>query len=151
MSHQHLTPDQLQTLLTSLPAGTKIEIMKSTEGGIIVTNTDTTAETKTKAQLIDEKYAHLKGQGITISQAAEEYQVPRKVVEHWIYRSQDVSFVDEASYPKKIDAAEVALCAEIYKRRQKEGLTGIPFFDDEGHLIEDVKHPDRSRRKKPKN
>lgn len=142
---QTLTPAQLQTLLTSLPPGTKIEIVK-TQGGIIVA--DNNGKSKTKDQLIDEKYAHLRGVGITISQAAEKYSVPRGAIQGWVYSSHDVHFVDEDCYPKLIDEAEIALCADIYKDRQARGITGIPFFDDQGHLVKEVKHPERSERRR---
>jgi helix-turn-helix, Psq domain len=149
MTTQTLTPDEIKNLLTSLPPGSKIEIMKSAQGGIMVT----TDQPKTKAQLLDEKYAHLKGQGITLSQAAKKYDVPRGAIQGWVYQSSYISFVDQDSYPQTIDEAEVALCAEIYKDRQKESITGIPFFDEQGHLIEGLKHPDLSeyrRRKREK-
>lgn len=135
-----IDPDQLPKILEDLPPGVKIELEKSPSGAITMTN-----NCQTKTQLLA-AYAHLAGRGISIRQAAEKYGVPRKVVSSWVYRSQDIQFVDEDSWPKLIDEAEAALYAAIYHDRQKTGLTGVPYFDEAGCLVEEVKHPHRSRR-----
>ncbi|GIK36617.1 MAG: hypothetical protein BroJett011_04500 [Chloroflexota bacterium] len=140
------TLTELNGLLTKLPPGTKLQVTLPNGETLVAEN-----DRKTKAQLIEEnpQLRALKGRGITISEAAEKYGVPRTTIEKWVYRSRDVSFVDEASYPKLIDEAEVALCAGIYKKRKKEAvIPNIPFFDEEGFLVENVKHPHRSRRLK---
>lgn len=136
------------SLLTGLPSGVKIklEFVKLPSGEIVVT---TDAPKKTKQQLLEEKYSRLKGHGITISQAAIKYEVSREAIENWVYQAKYVRFVDEVSYPKKIDEAEVALCADIYrKRREQKGRLNIPFFDEDGYIVEGLKHPGRSHRQK---
>lgn len=144
-SNQSLSPAQLAEVLTNLPAGVKVELQKLSTGDLSV-SVDTPAPTK--EQLIAAKYAHLRNVGITLSQAAEKYGVPRGILKNWVYQSCDVGFVDETAYPKTVDEAELALCIEIYqKRKAAGGLTGFPFFDESGHLLTGPKHPERSRRR----
>lgn len=136
------TPAQLAriaTALTNLPAGATLEIKRCRHGEIEMTvKTD---DPPTKAQLLATRFAALQGQGITISDAAQKYDIPRGVVSRWVYRSDNVRFVDTANYPQLVDEAEVALCAQIYHQRQAAGLTGVPYFDDQGRLIVARKHP----------
>lgn len=142
-----LSPDDITTLLTNLPPGSTIELTK-TPGGLIVT--DSIDQPKTKQQILEERYAGLMGQGITMSEAAKKYDVPGGTIRRWVYQNNYISFVDQDSYPQTIDEAEIALCADIYKERQQAGITRVPYFDEEGCIIEDLKHPKLSeyRRKK---
>lgn len=144
-SNQSLSPAQLAEVLTNLPAGVKVELQKLSTGDLSV-SVDT--PTPTKEQLIAAKYAHLRNVGITLSQAAEKYGVPRGAMEKWVYISRDVHFVDELCYPKLVNEAEVALCAGIYHERRKVGTAGLPYFDVEGRVITEVKRPASSRHKK---
>ena len=129
--------DRIQKFLTNLPPGATIELLKGTNGEVIVTN-----QRKTREQLLAENFSHLRGLGISMSQAAQKYQVPRGTLQRWVYRTGYVHFVDEEAYPKLVDEAEVALCADIQEKRREWGVRNVPFFDDEGYLIEDLKHPD---------
>lgn len=135
-------PPALVDLLKNLPAGATLGLTKLPTGEIVVTD----EPKRTKAELLEE-YAHLKGRGITITDAAERYGVPRSAVTDWVYRTGDVSFVKESSYPKLVDEAEVALCAKIYSERKAAGITGVPYFNPDGTEYE-IKHPHRSRRLK---
>lgn len=144
-SNQSLSPAQLTEVLTSLPAGVKVNVEKLSTGDLSLSVVDTPAPTK--ADLIAAKYAHLRGVGITLSQAAEKYGVPRGAMEKWVYISRDVHFADELCYPKLVNEAEVALCADIYHERRKVGTAGLPYFDAEGRVITEVKRPASSRKK----
>jgi|GEM_PF-4042964 len=143
---QTLTPADLPALLTTYPPGVKLQLEILPNGAIHVA--DTTPKTKT--QLIDELFPHLKGQGISISDAAKKYGVPRDVISRWIYGSGDVHFVDETCYPKLANEAEVALCAQIYHARRAANTAGLPYFDDQGHIITTVKRPAATRNRPPK-
>lgn len=136
-------PPALVDLLKNMPAGATLELTKLPTGEIVVTEE---APKRTKAEMLEE-YAHLRGRGITITDAAERYGVPRGPIDSWVYRSRDVSFVDESSYPKLVDEAEIALCAKIYHERKAAGITGVPYFNPDGTEYE-IKHPHRSRRLK---
>lgn len=141
-----LSPADLPALLTKLPPGATVNLAKLSTGDLSVSLVDAPP---TKSQLIDEHYPHLKSVGITLSQAAEKYGVPRNAIEGWVYNARSVSFVDETAYPKLIDEAEVALCARIYlERKNAGGLTGFPFFDEEDRLLSGPKHPERSKRRR---
>jgi len=110
--------------------------------------------TKTKEQIIREKFAHLLDRGITLTEAAEKYNIPRNTLEAWIYRSKYIGFIDELSYPKKINEAEIAHLAEIYHKRRKRGMDrgGVPLLGENGLPILELKHPELSeyRRRKRK-
>lgn len=148
MSSQRVPPEDFENLLTNLPPGSKIQVEKLDSGEVIVDGTP-----KTKAQLLQEKYSHLIGEPITITDAAEKYRVPRPAIRGWVYQSNYIRFVDEESYPKLVDEAEVALCAAIYHERKAAGISGVPFFDEDDTVIEELKHPDLSayRRRKRRN
>lgn len=138
-------PSELTDILTNLPPGVKLKLEILPTGAIAVSQ-DTT--TKTKTDLIEQNYPHLKSVDITISQAAEKYGVPRGAVRNWVYISGDVHFTNEAVYPKLVNEAEVALCARIYHERKKTNTAGLPYFDQQGYEITTVKRPATSRRKK---
>lgn len=143
-------PTDVVHLLTKLKSGSTMDLKatKLPSGEIAVVTTAASTGKKHKSELL-KKYAHLSGVGITLSQAAERYDVPRDVISKWVYRTHDVSFAKEDCYPKLIDEAEVALCAEIYHKRKEAGaLTGFPYFDEHGFYVEEMKHPHRSRRQK---
>lgn len=131
---QTLTPAYLIELLTNLPAGHKIELSKTPGGEVVM------SQEKTKAQLIEEKYSALSGQGISLSEAARKYRVPRSTAEKWLERDY-VRVVDTEAYPQLIDEAEVALLADLYHQRKAIGIFGVPFFDERGVPILRRKHP----------
>lgn len=129
-------------LLTNLPPGNILQVKPLPSGEFTVAVVQEEEKPKTKQELIAEKYAHLVGRGITMSQAAIDYQIPKNTVRNWVYQSRYVRVVDEDCYPRLVDEAEVAVCADIYKERQKIGLTGLPFFDDAGYVITERKRED---------
>jgi hypothetical protein len=138
-----------EEVLTRLIQDGRIEAAQLPSGELLVS--DESLNGKTKEQIIEEQFGHLRGKLITISEAAEKYDVSRKTVEAWIYRNQYLSIIDDTSYPKRIDEAEVAYCANIYHERQKMGLRhGIPLLDEDGLPVLELKHPElaKYRRKK---
>ncbi|MCK6629317.1 MAG: hypothetical protein L6R45_29590 [Anaerolineae bacterium] len=144
---QTLSPTDLPALFTTYPPGVKLQLEILPNGAIHVA--DTTPKTKT--QLIDELFPHLKGQGISISNAAKKYGVPRGAVNDWVYVTGYLHFVDETCYPKLVDEAEVALCAQIYHARRAANTAGLPYFNDQGHIITTIKRPAAARNRPPKN
>lgn len=143
MSKKQIELNDLLALLTNLPAGSILSLEKSPNGAVLVAD-DTP---KTKQQLLTElPYAELAGQGISITQAANKYLVPRGTIEGWLYSQNYIAFVDEGAYPKLINEAEVALCAHIYHQRQEAGLDkgGAAYFDQDGYPVvskQDLKYP----------
>lgn len=138
-----------EDVLTRLIQDGRIEAAQLPSGELLVS--DEGLNEKTKEQIIEEKYGHLRGKLITISEAAERYGISRKTVEAWVYRNQYLSIVDDASYPKRIDEAEVAYCANIYHERQKKGIShGIPLLDENGLPVLELKHPELSKYRRKK-
>ncbi len=93
-------------------------------------------QTKTKEQIIAEKFARLRENPITISEATERYQVPRTTLLGWI-ELEYVKVIDRG-YPMRIDEADVAYCAEIY--RERGAKRGVRIFDENGNPYQ-LKHP----------
>lgn len=146
MKQQNLSPAEAAKLLNTLPPGAKIELKKLQGGQLSVT-----AQTQTKQQLMDQHFAHLVGQGISLSEAAKKYNVSRDLISKWVYRANYVGFVDEAAYPKLVDEAEVAVCAKIYHDRLNDpDLNRVPYFDDDGAVITELKHPALSEYRRTK-
>lgn len=143
MSKKQIDLNDLLALLTNLPAGSILSLEKSPNGAVLVAD-DTP---KTKLQLLTEPpYAELAGQGISITQAANKYLVPRGTINRWIYNQNYITFVDTDAYPQLINEAEVALCAHIYHQRQEAGLDkgGAAYFDQDGYPVvskQDLKYP----------
>jgi hypothetical protein len=143
----YLTPEQAKNLLTDLQPGAKIEI-EITPTGEIVVSSNGNDSLKTKQDILEENYADLIGQPITISKASKGYEVPNSTLRDWI-KQKYISIVDDG-YPVKINEAEVAYCAEVYHQRKKAGtLKGAPLFDLNG-LPYKLIHPSLSeyRRKR---
>lgn len=105
-------------------------------------------ETQTKEEIIADKFAHLEGQPITLSEAATKYDIPRGTIESWYYRAKYIQPIPPDSYPANFDEAEVAYLANIYHSRKETG-SRAPLLDKNG-LPYELKHPDLAqyRRKK---
>lgn len=143
-----LSVDQTKNLLTHLSPGSTIELTKLLTGEIIVVTSNGNG-LKTKEDILKEKYPYLIGQAITVTEASDKYNIPRSTLQSWIYRSGYIHIVDVDSYPQKVDEAEVAYCAEIYRQRRAQG-SKAPLLDEKG-LPYELKHPSLSnlrRRKK---
>ncbi len=90
-----------------------------------------------------EDFAHLKGQGITLTEAAEKYNVSRETI--WVWTKKKYIIVISSGYRMEIDEADVAYCAEVYHTRKDIGVRyGAPLLDKRGmpYLL---KHPALSR------
>jgi len=76
-----------------------------------------------------EDFAHLEGQLITISEASEEFGVPGTTSRDWIKRGYLHSI---EGYPLRLNKAEMAFCAVIYKVRKKYN-SRAPLLDEKGN------------------
>jgi transposase len=132
--------------LTQLIKAGKIEAVQLSSGELLVA-ADNGSPPKTKDQIIQEKFANLQGQPITITEAAEKYNVPRSTVEKWVERKY-IDIVDSNSYPMKVNEADVSYCVEVYQERKAMGITGgVPLLDENG-LPYELKHPTLSKRRR---
>ncbi len=80
------------------------------------------------ARIRREDFAHMRGELITISEASVEFEVPGRTIRDWLKRGYIQSF---GKYPTRLDKAEVAFCAAIYKVR-KEYNSRAPLLDKQG-------------------
>ena len=73
-------------------------------------------------------YAHLKGIGIGINEAAKEYRIPYVTIYQWM-SSGIIKKLGREGQKVLLDKADVAYCAEIYRRR---GIKGRKLFNSDG-------------------
>ena len=120
-------------------------------GELLVAENDVDPKARTKEQIIDEKYAALKGQYMTITEASTQHDVPGNTIREWV--ALDYIRTISSSYPMKLNRADVAYCADIYHERKSVGVGfGVPLLDENG-LQYELKHPELSayrRRRKQK-
>ena len=130
-----VTTAEAVSLLSNLPKSAKLELTHTT-AGIQLT------EQRTKQQILEEKYPDLIGQPITLTEAAEKYGVGRATIESWHYKSGYIAPIDNDSYPKFFDEAEIAYLADIHKHRRAQ-RSRAPLLDDNG-LPYQIKDPERA-------
>ena len=98
----------------------------------------------TQARPRREAFVHLRGQLLTISQAAKKYKTLGTTLRDWTDKGY-IAVLDNA-HPKKLDEADVAFCVAVKAQRKKLGITkNIPFFDAAGQPVYEVKFADRAR------
>lgn len=132
--------------LTNLVAGGTIEAAKNQSGEVFVNESDVQAEKDrqetipTKDEVIEERWPELRGQGITLTDAAEKYEISRTTIFEWVRNYGYITILKEG-YAMEIDEAEMAYCADIYHRRKKAGIGhyGAPLLDEEGREYQ-LKH-----------
>jgi len=85
-----------------------------------------------------QKHAHLKGQAIWISKASRDYQIPHPTILKWV-RAGIIRTLGREANRLLVDEADVAYCAEIYRKRGKPGRVlfnpdGTPYKPKTGPL-----------------
>lgn len=97
-----------------------------------------------------EDFAHLEEVPITVSEAAQKYQVPRHAIYRWIRRGyirvlQEVSG-GRGKALKIINEADVAICSAVYKiRKHYNSLAPLLNSDGEPYLL---KYPELSKKRR---
>ncbi len=66
------------------------------------------------------KYAHLKGVGIWVSEAARKYKIPHGNLSRWA-KAGVISVLGKDGNKTLIDEADVGYCSEIHKKRSGSG------------------------------
>jgi hypothetical protein len=139
-------------LTQQIQAG-KIEAVRLPTGELLVAGEKTGQESKTKAEIIGEKFAHLLGQVINAYEAQQLYQIHPSTFIRWA-RSGYIKIVnEEKGRLVKMDAADVAYCVYVYNKKKEEyggRISGVKIFDEKGNPYQ-IKYPDLSvlRRKQP--
>ena len=137
-------------VLTRLIEAGKIEAVQLPSGEVLVSAETNGYEPKTKQEIIAKKFAHLQGELISVTEAAEAYEVPRNTILEWVKRNYIAAI--KPGYRMELDEADVAYCAEIYKKKMKEydgQLRGVNIFDEDGNPYE-LMHPNLSQKRRQK-
>jgi len=119
------------TLLSLINAG-RVEAM-STPDGVYM------SEEQIKTTIVPEQFDHLKHNRITVSQAAEKYNVHRRTILVWVKKN--YINVITPGYKMILTESDVAFCAAVY--HAKGGRPGMHLFDSDG-LPYQLKWPDLS-------
>ena len=136
--------------LTQLVKAGKIEAVQLPSGELLVAAEDNGKQLTTKDEIIAGEFAHLRELPITVSQAAENYDLPRNTILEWVKRKYIT--VLESGYCMKLDEADVAYCAKIYKEKLEEysgQLRGVNIFDEYGNPYR-LMHPKLSKKRRSK-
>ncbi len=139
-----------EEVLIQLIAAGMIEAVEE-NGEIVVTvdkNGNGDNEPQTKDEIIAAKFAHLKGQSITVTEAAQNYNLHRDTVLEWVKR--EYIKVLKPGYRMKLDNADVAYCAYVYQQKKAEygnHIAGAKIFDGDGNPYQ-VKYPDLSSQRR---
>lgn len=75
-----------------------------------------------------DQFKHLRGEPITIAQAAQNYNIHPETIRGWVNHGYIRVLRD--GYAKELDRADVEYCAAIY--RAQGGGRGKRLFDDQG-------------------
>jgi predicted site-specific integrase-resolvase len=136
-------------VLTRLIEAGKIEAVQLPSGEVLVSAESNGHEPKTKQGIIAERFAHLQGKTIKVTDAAKRYELNRRTILRW-KASGYIGEIEPDSYPVQLDEADVAYCAYVYRQRQAVGgaVIGSRLFDDDGNPYT-IKYPDlaENRRK----
>lgn len=135
-----------ESMLTQLIRTGKIEAVKLPSGEVLVPANINGQEPETKAQIIAERFSDLQGDPITVTEAAEKYQLNRSNILRW--KDRGYITVLKTGYRLELNEAEVAYCAYIYNQRKKQDIVfGTRLFDDEGNPYQ-LKHPRLAKKRR---
>jgi excisionase family DNA binding protein len=126
---------QAEKVLSSAPDDAKIDIDQPTQGKTMIT------VTVTKDDLIKQKFSHLVGNPITVTEAAEYYNIPRNTILEWVTKGYVVVICP--GYKMTIDNSTMAYCAEAYHSRKNAGFGfsgSAPLLDQNGLPVQ-LKNP----------
>ncbi len=133
--------------LTQLIEAGKIEAVQLPSGEILVTAENDRANTKD--EIISERFAHLKGKLIRLSDAARKYEISTTNLARWA-KSGYIEVLKRESYNTELNEADVAYCAYIYKLKKEAcggRAAGVNIFDRKGNPYH-VKYPDLSAKRR---
>ena len=137
-------------VLTQLIEAGMIETRETPTGELLVVadKNGNGQEPQTKEEIIAAKFAHLREQPISASEASRKYSkiqgvpISNQLFSRWGQLGHIT--VLERGYRLQLDEADVAYCAEIYAQKYKEyngRMSGVRIFDDEGNPYQ-LKYPE---------
>ena len=137
-------------VLTQLIADGMVQTQETSTGDVLVVaeNNGNSQEPQTKEEIITKKYAHLRGQTISASEASRRYsKIHRVPISNQLFsRWGQLGHITvlERGYRLQLDEADVAYCADIYARKYGEyqgQMSGVRIFDEEGNPYQ-LKYPE---------
>lgn len=78
-----------------------------------------------------EQFAHLAGVGLTLSEAAKKYDMPRHRIHHWAVERDYIKCVNPAM-PAQYDEADIAFCVALVRWRRAHGVLTTDLFNRDG-------------------
>ena len=137
-------------VLTQLIADGMVQTRETSNGELLVIaeNNGNSQEPQTKEEIIAEKFAQLRGQTISASDASRKYSKIHKVpisqrsFSRWVKSGYIAAEFD--GYRLQMNEAETAYCAEIYAQKYREyngQMSGVRVFDDDGDPYQ-LKYPE---------
>ncbi len=143
--------DVEEKVLTQLIAAGMIEAVERNGETVVAVdkNGNDDNESQTKDEIIAAKFAHLKGQPISASEASRKYSkihgvpISNQSFSRWATKLGYI-IVLERGYRLQMDEAEVAYCAEVYAQKYREydgRMSGVRIFDKDGNPYQ-LKYPE---------
>ncbi len=138
-------------VLTQLIEAGMIQTHETSTGELLVVadKNGNDQDLQTKEKIIATKFTHLQGQPISAYGAQKEYGVHHSNFINWA-RAGYIKIIREGKRALRMDSADVAYCAYIYKKKKEEyggRIAGVRIFDDEGNPYQ-VKYPDLSAKRR---
>jgi len=128
-----------EDVLTQLVQDGRIEAAQLPTGDVVVSDT-ALDQAKTKEQIIDEKFRHLQGRALSMSESSRKYGIAHPTVYRWVKKGY-IKRLGREGTKVLIDASEMAYCAEVY--RLEGGRQGKRIFDRDGNPYQ-LKQPERA-------
>jgi len=117
-------------VLTRLILDGRIHAGRLPSGDIVVSDDKRISEVESKEQVIQERFAHLRGKPVGIAEAARKYGITHPTISRWM-RLGYIRRLGTNGQKILVDLADVAYCADVY--RQRRGKQGRRIFDSEGY------------------
>jgi hypothetical protein len=133
-----------EEVLTRLIRDGRIDGALLPSGELFVSD-DGLNEAKTKEQIIEEKFGHLRGKTVSARAASQKYGISHKTFIRWA-RAGYIRILREEDRLLELDAADVAYCAFVHATKKQEyggTVSGVRIFDEEGNPYR-VKYPELS-------
>jgi hypothetical protein len=106
------------------------------------------ADTELQPDELRDKFKKLAGHPITVTDAADKYDVPYHTIRNWTRLYPNQLRVIESGYRMKLDEQDVAVCVTIYKQHKKARMVA-PLFDEVGRPYQ-LKRPEIAAYRKRK-
>jgi hypothetical protein len=145
-----------EKVLTQLIADGMLQARTTPSGELLVVadKNGNSQEPQTKEEIIAAKFAHLRSQPISVSEASRKYSktfgvtISQPLISRWVKLGYIT--VLNRGYRLQLDEAEVAYCTDVFaqKHREYEGrMQGVNIFDEDGNPYQ-LKYPEIAEQKR---